>query len=67
MDTQVTDETPARTSRPMDVAGFKAVIEGHLDAVSLVLCRVDAQLSRLAEAVRSRGFAIAEPDLPLAS
>ena len=42
-------------------------LEDHLDEVSVVLCRVDAQLSRLADAVRSRGFAIAEPDLPLAS
>jgi len=42
-------------------------LAGHLDEVSLVLCRVDAQLSRLADAVRSRGFAIAEVDLPLAS
>ena len=44
-----------------------AALSGHLDEVSLVLCRVDAQLSRLADAVRSRGFAIAEVDLPLAS
>jgi hypothetical protein len=42
-------------------------LKDHLDEVSVVLCRVDAQLSRLADAVRSRGFAIAEPDLPLAS
>jgi hypothetical protein len=44
-----------------------AALSGHLDEVSVVLCRVDAQLSRLADAVRSRGFAIAEADLPLAS
>ncbi len=44
-----------------------AALRGHLDEVSLVLCRVDAQLSRLADAVRSRGFAITEADLPLAS
>ncbi len=42
-------------------------LSGHLDELSLVLCRVDAELSRLADAVRSRGFDIAEIDLPLAS
>jgi hypothetical protein len=42
-------------------------LSGHLDELSLVLCRIDAELSRLADAVRSRGFAIAEVDLPLAS
>lgn len=42
-------------------------LSGHLDELSLVLCRVDAELSRLADAVRSRGFDIAEVDLPLAS
>jgi hypothetical protein len=41
-------------------------LSGHLDELSRVLCRVDAQLARLADAVRSRGFAIAE-ELPLAS
>jgi hypothetical protein len=42
-------------------------LSGHLDELSLVLCRIDAELSRLADAVRSRGFDIAEIDLPLAS
>jgi hypothetical protein len=42
-------------------------LSGHLDELSLVLCRVDAELSRLADAVRSRGFDIAEVELPLAS
>jgi len=42
-------------------------LSGHLDELSFVLCRVDAELSRLADAVRSRGFDIAEVDLPLAS
>ena len=44
-----------------------SALSGHLNEVSLVLCRVDAQLSRLADAVRSRGFDIAEIDLRLAS
>ncbi len=43
-------------------------LSGHLDELSVVLCRVDAQLARLSDAVRSRGFAIAEvAELPLAS
>ena len=42
-------------------------LSGHLDELSVVLCRIDAELSRLADAVRSRGFDIAEVDLPLAS
>ncbi|HEV7961879.1 MAG TPA: hypothetical protein VGP57_04995 [Actinoplanes sp.] len=33
----------------------------HLDELSAVLCEVDTQLSRLADAVRARGFRIAEP------
>jgi hypothetical protein len=44
-----------------------SALRGHLDEVSLVLCRVDAQLARLADAVRARGFSITEVDLPLAS
>jgi hypothetical protein len=42
-------------------------LSAHLDDLSFVLCRIDAELSRLADAVRSRGFDIAEVDLPLAS
>ena len=38
-------------------------LSGHLDELSSVLCRVDAQLSRLADAVRSRGFTVVELDL----
>jgi hypothetical protein len=52
----------------VDIASWSdSMLSGHLDELSLVLCRVDAQLSRLADAVRSRGFAVAEVDLPLAS
>ena len=42
-------------------------LSGQIDRLSLVLCRVDAQVSRLADAVRSRGYAIREVELPLAS
>ncbi len=36
-------------------------LQGHLDELSTVLCRVDGQLARIAEAVRARGFRIEEP------
>jgi len=42
-------------------------LSGHLDELSSVLCRVDAQLSRLADAVRSRGFSVIEMDLKQAA
>jgi hypothetical protein len=51
----------------VDLADWSdTTLSGHLDELSRALCRVDAQLARLADAVRSRGFAIAE-ELPLAS
>jgi hypothetical protein len=52
----------------VDLEGWSdTALSGHLDRLSLVLCRVDAQVSRLAEAVRSRGFSVREVELPLAS
>jgi hypothetical protein len=36
-------------------------LRGHLDTLSLALCQVDGQLARLAEAIRARGFRVAEP------
>lgn len=38
-----------------------AALRDHLAELSLALCRVDEQLSRVADAVRARGFRIAEP------
>jgi hypothetical protein len=38
-----------------------ATLRGNLDELSVVLCRVDGELARLAEAVRARGFRVAEP------
>ena len=38
-----------------------ATLQGHLDELSTVLCGVDSQLARIAEAVRARGFRIEEP------
>ena len=36
-------------------------LRGHLDELSEALCQVDGHLARLAEAVRARGFRVAEP------
>jgi hypothetical protein len=33
----------------------------HLDEISAILCAIDTQLARVADAVRDRGFRIAEP------
>jgi len=38
-----------------------ATLRGHLDELSGALCAVDGQLSRLADAVRARGFRVTEP------
>jgi hypothetical protein len=46
----------------VDVTGWDdAALLGHLDELSAALCRVDAQLSRVADAVRARGYRVAEP------
>ena len=46
----------------VDVSGWSDdTLSGHLDELSAALCQVDAQLSRLAEAVRARGFRVEEP------
>lgn len=38
-------------------------LRDHLAELSSALCQVDAELARLAEAVRSRGYAIVEQAL----
>jgi len=46
----------------VDVAGWDdSALTEHLDEISATLCAIDAQLSRVAESVRARGFRIAEP------
>jgi hypothetical protein len=46
----------------VDVSGWDdAALRDHLDELSTALCRLDAQLSRVADAVRARGFRITEP------
>jgi len=38
-----------------------AMLKGHLDELSTVLCQVDGHLARISDAVRARGFRIEEP------
>jgi hypothetical protein len=38
-----------------------ATLGAHLDELSSTLCQVDGELARLADAVRARGFRVAEP------
>lgn len=46
----------------VDVSGWDdATITDHLEDLSKVLCSLDAELARVADAVRARGFRIAEP------
>src|SRR3954465_2266166 len=46
----------------IDLSGWddRALVE-HLDEISATLCAIDAQLTRVSDAVRARGFRIAEP------
>lgn len=46
----------------VDVSGWDdPALTDHLAELSIALCEVDTQLSRVADAVRARGFRIAEP------
>jgi hypothetical protein len=51
-----------RVMDEVDVSGWddNALAE-HLNEISETLCAIDAQLSRVANAVRARGFRIEEP------
>ena len=51
-----------RAMDQVDVSGWdeKSLVE-HLDEISATLCAIDAQLTRVADAVRARGFRIEEP------
>ena len=49
-------------SLQVDVGGWDdSSLTEHLEEISATLCAIDAQLSRVADAVRARGFRIAEP------
>ena len=46
----------------VDVSGWDdTILNDQLAELSAVLCQFDAQLSRVADAVRARGYRIAEP------
>ena len=46
----------------VDVADWDdGSLTDHLEELSATLCAIDAQVTRVAEAVRARGFRIAEP------
>ena len=46
----------------VDVSGWDdSALTDHLDEISATLCAIDAQLTRVADAVRARGFRISEP------
>jgi hypothetical protein len=51
-----------RALADVDVADWPdSTLSGHLEELSVVLCEVDGQLTRLAEAIRARGFRVTEP------
>jgi hypothetical protein len=52
----------ARALGDVDVAEWDdATLTDHLDDLSRVLCAFDAELARIADAVRARGFRVEEP------
>lgn len=54
-------DAAVRALGEVDLADWSdATLRGHLEELSAVLCRVDDQLSRLADAVRARGFRVEE-------
>jgi hypothetical protein len=54
-------DATARAMGDVDFADWSdATLRGHLDELSAVLCQVDGQLARLADAVRARGFRVQE-------
>ncbi|GIH20312.1 hypothetical protein [Rugosimonospora africana] len=54
-------DAAVRALGEVDLADWSdATLRGHLDELSAVLCQVDDELSRLADAVRARGFRVEE-------
>jgi hypothetical protein len=46
----------------VDVYGWDdTALNDHLAELSMALCRVDAELSRVSDAIRARGFWVVEP------
>ncbi len=57
-------EAAVRALGEADVSGLpEDALREHLAELSAALCEIDAQLARLAEAVRARGFAVVEETL----
>jgi len=55
-------QAASRALGEVDLADWPdAALCTHLDELSAALCQVDAHLARLAEAVRARGYRVAEP------
>jgi hypothetical protein len=55
-------DAAARALVGVDLADWSdATLRGHLEELSAALVQVDGQLARLADAVRARGFRVAEP------
>ncbi|MGK5681288.1 hypothetical protein [Actinoplanes sp. URMC 104] len=51
-----------RAMDEVDVADWDdGALTDHLEELSATLCAIDAQVTRVADAVRARGFRIAEP------
>ena len=51
-----------RALEEVDIAEWdEPALTDHLEEISVTLCAIDAQLARVADAVRARGFRIAEP------
>ncbi|MEU4427528.1 hypothetical protein AB0F81_43470 [Actinoplanes sp. NPDC024001] len=52
----------ARALGDVDVSGWdEATLKDHLEELSKVLCALDAELTRVADEVRAKGFRVAEP------
>jgi hypothetical protein len=52
----------ARALGDVDVTGWdEATLKDHLEELSKVLCALDSELTRVADAVRAKGFRVAEP------
>ncbi|BAL86299.1 hypothetical protein AMIS_10790 [Actinoplanes missouriensis 431] len=52
----------ARALGDVDVSGWDDdTLNDHLEDLSQVLCALDAELSRVADSVRARGFRVSEP------
>jgi hypothetical protein len=51
-----------RAMDDVDVSGWDdGALTDHLEELSATLCAIDAQVARVADAVRARGFRISEP------